>query len=166
MVKNKIKEQLQKDTVQIITSSGTATTLGSLAIGQRVYHRNSVDGKDFSANRIGNIGKDILSRYLRSSRTNILSGCEKGFISRRFDHPCAKDNKQMLYYRMGLLASGTVIINSVLETIGDCTVRIADRGVREGVLYDLMDRIRNFQSVSWHRMETRGSDKTRIGAWF
>ncbi|MDR0625314.1 MAG: hypothetical protein LBF72_02605 [Holosporales bacterium] len=154
MVKNRIKDLLQKNMVQVVTSSGTVTTIGSLALGLKSYHRNSVDGKDFHSDKISYIGRGILSRYLRSSLTNILSGCEKGFISKKIDHPYAREGNQLLYYRMGLLSSGIVIINSVLETIGDCTIRIADRGVREGVLFDLIERIRNHQSVSWNMRNT------------
>jgi exopolyphosphatase/pppGpp-phosphohydrolase len=51
---------------------------------------------------------------------------------------------------MGLLASGTVIMNAVLNAIGNCTIRIADRGVREGILYDIVGELRTKQSLSWN----------------
>jgi exopolyphosphatase/guanosine-5'-triphosphate,3'-diphosphate pyrophosphatase len=154
MKKNNIRTNFSKGDVQVITSSGTTTTLGSLTLGLSTYDRSSVDGKDFSSKKIVEVGEELLSRYLSSTPTTVKLGKEKNFITNKFfDHVLDKSSEEFkifAYNRMGLLAAGVVIINSILESIGDCLVRIADRGVREGILYDLMDSLRTGQSNSWN----------------
>jgi exopolyphosphatase/guanosine-5'-triphosphate,3'-diphosphate pyrophosphatase len=151
MAKNRIKSLLKKDMVQIITSSGTVTTFGSLVLGMKYYHRNFVDGKEFKSENIIDVGKDLLARYLLNSSNNVLAKGETGGLSGYVEQLNMKDLKYFTHYRMGLLASGAVIINSVLDSIGSCAIKIADRGVREGILYDIVDEIKNEQSVSWEK---------------
>jgi exopolyphosphatase/guanosine-5'-triphosphate,3'-diphosphate pyrophosphatase len=154
MAKNNIMESLKLGEVQVVTSSGTTTTLGSLTLGLNTYDRSAIDGKDFSSQKIIAVGEDLLSRYLLSTPTTVHLGREKNFITNKFfDHVSDKNSaefKAFAYNRMGLLASGVAIINAILATIGDCPIRIADRGVREGILFDLMDSLRTRQSTSWN----------------
>jgi exopolyphosphatase/pppGpp-phosphohydrolase len=55
------------------------------------------------------------------------------------------DLDQLIFGRVGLLAAGTSIFNAILSVVGNHRLRIADRGVREGILHELVDSLRNEQ---------------------
>jgi exopolyphosphatase/guanosine-5'-triphosphate,3'-diphosphate pyrophosphatase len=101
--------------VQMLGSSGTVTTLAALHLGLPRYVRSLVDGTalDFAAIA-------TLSRHLAG-----LSLAERAF------HPCVGRE------RADLVVAGCAILEAICETWPVGRLRVADRGVREGILIGL-----------------------------
>lgn len=114
--RNRIARRVGDGLVQMLGTSGTVTTLAGVHLGLCRYDRRAVDGS-----------------YLRidHARTVIdhLVGLDFGGRSR---HPCIGPD------RADLVVAGC----AVLEALCDCwpvdRLRIADRGLREGILADLI----------------------------
>lgn len=145
--KNNIGEYLREKAVQIVASSGTATTLGAMVLGLEEYDRQQVDARDFASHKLQKVGNVLLREYLEKSVFNFQ-------INERYEHLLARLKAaevldaspalhvQLVYARVGLLAAGTVILDSILEAIGPQTIRIADRGIREGILMEIIEKMR------------------------
>ena len=101
--------------LQIIGVSGTATTFGALHLGLRNYDRARVDGLWLPTASAAAIAAKLL---------------EMG--PDRVDHPGIGAN------RAKLILSGTAILTTILRLWPVERVRIADRGLREGMLYSLL----------------------------
>lgn len=112
--------------VQMIGASGTVTTFSAHHLGLKRYHRASVDGSRLSRHSILSI----------CSRLTGLSVAELG------DLPCIGSD------RADLALAGGAILEAVCRQWPTPVVKVADRGLREGVLMDLMrqaDREADFQ---------------------
>ncbi|GHS94206.1 exopolyphosphatase [Alphaproteobacteria bacterium] len=144
MLKNGIQTHLNKNNVQIVTSSGTVTTLAFLVLGLDAYDRSRIDGFDFYSKDLQRMGNNILSQYLNKCSSSLLK-TQQNILSSRV-MPNVTDfqtiSESTFHVRTGMLAAGTVILNAILERIGPHNLRIADRGVREGLLYDLIEEVR------------------------
>lgn len=151
MVKNKISEKIKNNMTQIVASSGTLTTLGSMVLGLKSYNRAAVDGVDFKSEDINAVGKDLLSNYLSSfdQKNHCVANDNEELHENEYVNS-SSDINSYVYNRIGLLSAGVVIITSIFDAIGKCTIKVADRGVREGILNDLADSIRVGQSNSWN----------------
>lgn len=102
--------------LQIVGVSGTATTFGALHLGLRKYDRNQVDGLWLPGRRAGEVADTILGMD-RETRVQ-----HPGIGMRRAD----------------LVVSGAAILMTVLRVWPVSRMRIADRGLREGMLYGLI----------------------------
>jgi exopolyphosphatase / guanosine-5'-triphosphate,3'-diphosphate pyrophosphatase len=103
--------------VQMLGSSGTVTTLGGLHLQLPRYSRLQVDGLVLSFAEI-----DRLSRMLLG-----MSYRERG------DNPCIG------FQRADLVISGCAILDAVRQTWPVGRLRVADRGIREGVLANFIE---------------------------
>lgn len=103
--------------IQMLGTSGTVTTLGGVMLDLPRYDRDSVDGLE-----VDFISIEAVSRRLRSMS-----------CSDRAQHPCIGRE------RADLVVSGCAILEAICATWPVGRLRIADRGIREGVLTDLMD---------------------------
>lgn len=101
---------------QIIGTSGTITTIASTHLGLKKYNRDLVDGLDMTEKQV-NLEID---RYL-----------EMGSIGRN-NEPCIGKP------RSHLIMSGAAIFQSILRIWPTDTITVADRGLREGLLYSQM----------------------------
>ena len=101
---------------QIIGTSGTVTTVAASHLGLRRYDRTKVDGLRMSTDQI-----DAVIR-------NYLSLGEEG---RRADPRIGKD-------RLSLIMSGAAILQALLRQWPTDRLSVADRGLREGLLYAQM----------------------------
>ncbi|MEM9763096.1 MAG: Ppx/GppA phosphatase family protein [Pseudomonadota bacterium] len=106
--------------LQIIGVSGTATTYGALHLGLRVYDRAKVDGM-------------WLPREAAEGLTERLLGLG---VEGRARCPGVGAG------RAELVLSGAAILMTVLRAWPDGRLRIADRGLREGMLYGLLHQRR------------------------
>lgn len=145
--KNNIRNSLDNDKCQVIASSGTVTTLASLVLGMKIYDRQLIDNRNFSTKDMQRIGTDLFKRYLDSSEDKIVQGIEIDFLAnRRNDTVDNSDDpngyNSFTYSRMGLLASGTIIFDAIVEALGHGTLKIADRGIREGILFNIIENMR------------------------
>lgn len=102
--------------VQMIAMSGTVTTIGAFHLGLPVYNRSAVDGLALSY--------DDLSRAKKK--------LEKLPYAEKEAHPCIGPQ------RADLSLPGCAILQGICEMWPIGEVTIADRGLREGVLLDLM----------------------------
>jgi len=102
--------------VQMLGSSGTVTTLAGVQLGLARYDRTYVDGTYLAFADI-----DRVSRGLAA-----MTGPE------RAAQPCIGRE------RADLVVAGCAILAAICRTWPVGSLRVADRGVREGILFGLM----------------------------
>ena len=133
-----IYEGIKNQEIQVIGTSGTVTVLGAVHLNLPRYNRSAVDGISISGpdiekviNKIKNIG-------------------DEG----RRKHPCIGPLKS------DLTISGCAIIESLLTFWPISEITVADRGIREGMLLDMMHNERhqrfNRKPKRRHRLYQRG----------
>jgi exopolyphosphatase/guanosine-5'-triphosphate,3'-diphosphate pyrophosphatase len=101
---------------QMIGTSGTVTTVGAAHLGLRRYDRRKVDGMSLTAEAID----AVIARFLRL-----------GPEGRRNDAGLGRD-------RCELIMSGAAILQTLLRLWPTDSIRVADRGLREGMLFAMM----------------------------
>lgn len=101
----------------LIGNSGTVTTLAAVHLGLKSYDRNKVDGLWIKGQSL----YDLVGRL-----------SEMG-IDERADIPSVGED------RADLLFPGCAILRAIQETWPSDRVRVADRGLREGILVELME---------------------------
>jgi exopolyphosphatase/guanosine-5'-triphosphate,3'-diphosphate pyrophosphatase len=102
---------------QMIGTSGTVTTVGAAHLGLKRYDRRKVDGMHLSAEAI----EKVIARFLRL-----------GPEGRRNDIGLGRDRSE-------LIMSGAAILQTLLRIWPTASMRVADRGLREGMLFAMMD---------------------------
>jgi exopolyphosphatase / guanosine-5'-triphosphate,3'-diphosphate pyrophosphatase len=102
--------------VQMLGSSGTVTTLAGIHLGLPRYNRNVVDGSA------------LLFEEIRAVSAE-LSGAD---FAARAAHPCIGID------RADLVVAGCAILEAICRLWPVGRLRVADRGVREGILFDLL----------------------------
>lgn len=115
-IKHDIPAQLGDVPTQLLSTSGTVTTLAAVHLNLPRYDRSRVDGISLPAEK------------LRGSITQLLAMRP----SERFNHPCIGPD------RSDYIIAGCAILESLLRTFPFTHVTIADRGVREGTIISLM----------------------------
>ncbi len=103
---------------QIIGTSGTVTTVAASHLGLRRYDRNKVDGLRMTSDQIDK----VIREYLRL-----------GPEGRRADPRIGRD-------RHALIMSGAAILQALLRVWPTDRLTVADRGLREGLLYAQMSQ--------------------------
>lgn len=111
-----IRQLMAEGSVQMLGTSGTVTTLAAMHLGLDRYDRAQVDGLD--------IGLDDIAAMNR--RLTAMS------LAARADHPCIGPD------RADLVIGGCAILDAVCRLWPLASLRVADRGVREGVLLGLI----------------------------
>ena len=101
---------------QIIGTSGTVTTVAASHLGLRRYDRSKVDGLRMTSDQIDKVIRDYL---------------ELGPEGRRKDPRIGRD-------RHALIMSGAAILQALLRVWPTDRLSVADRGLREGLLYAQM----------------------------
>jgi exopolyphosphatase/guanosine-5'-triphosphate,3'-diphosphate pyrophosphatase len=105
--------------LQIIGVSGTATTFGAMHLGLRNYDRRKVDGLWLPTTRAAEVAEGLLNHE-----------------TDRIAHPGIGAG------RTELVLSGAAILMTILRSWPVERMRIADRGLREGMLYGLLQQRR------------------------
>jgi len=111
-----IRRQVRARQVQMLGSSGTVTTLAGVNLALPRYIRALVDGSILTFDQI-----ELVSRH--------LAGLD---IAGRAASPCVGRE------RADLVLSGCAILDAICATWPVGRLRVADRGIREGILFDLM----------------------------
>lgn len=101
---------------QIIGTSGTVTTVAASFLGLRRYDRTKVDGLSMTSDQIDTVIRDYLSL---------------GPEGRRTDPRIGRD-------RHSLIMSGAAILQALMRIWPTDRLSVADRGLREGLLYAQM----------------------------
>lgn len=111
-----IYPQLRKNNIQLIGTSGTVTTLAALHMNLERYDRTQVNGLHLTPETIK---RTVSSLYAMTPERQLL-------------HPCIGP------MRADLVMGGVAIFEGIYDVFPINPVRVADRGVREGILLDLM----------------------------
>ncbi|HJO87118.1 MAG TPA: hypothetical protein QF359_09165, partial [Rhodospirillales bacterium] len=102
--------------VQMLGTSGTVTTLGAVHLELDQYNRLLIDGLDLTFNDLNNA-------------TNKLTKLD---YDGRSEIPCIGNE------RAELVIPGCAILEAICQTWPVGQLRVADRGLREGMLLELM----------------------------
>ncbi|HLY58353.1 MAG TPA: Ppx/GppA phosphatase family protein [Stellaceae bacterium] len=113
-----IGERVAAQDIQMLGSSGTVTTLAAIDLGLARYDRARVDG----------VALDVASVRRLSAMLAAASPAE------RAAHSCIGPG------RADLMVAGCAILTAICDTWPVPRLRVADRGVREGILTDLLAR--------------------------
>ena len=103
---------------QIIGTSGTVTTVAASYLGLKRYDRAKVDGLTMTSAQIDRVIRDYL---------------QLGPVGRRSDPRIGRE-------RHGLIMSGAAILQALMRVWPTDMMSVADRGLREGLLYAQMTR--------------------------
>lgn len=106
----------KREGFQIIGTSGTVTTVAASHLGLKRYDRNKVDGLRMTSDQIDRVIRDYLSL---------------GPEGRRNDPRIGRD-------RHTLIMSGAAILQALMRIWPTDRLSVADRGLREGLLYAMM----------------------------
>lgn len=115
---NNISGIMENNTVQLLSTSGTVTTLAAIHLGLPRYDRTQIDGITLSVEDIKNAVKKLLA--MRPSE--------------RFNHPCIGAD------RADFILSGCAIFEAISNLWPTQKITIADRGVREGIILSLLEK--------------------------
>ncbi|RVU39588.1 Ppx/GppA family phosphatase [Hwanghaeella grinnelliae] len=115
---HRIADYVGRGEVQMIGTSGTVTTLAGIEMGLERYIRSQVDGASLSFERIG-----TLTEFLRRLELPQLAA-----------QPCIGED------RAELMLAGCAILEAICTCWPVGRLKVADRGLREGILLDLMRR--------------------------
>ena len=110
------EDEQAREGFQIVGTSGTVTTVAASHLGLRRYDRNKVDGLRMTSDQIDTV---------------IRSYLEMGPDGRRADPRIGRD-------RQALIMSGAAILQALLRVWPTDRMTVADRGLREGLLYAQM----------------------------
>lgn len=111
-----INKIISENSVQMIGTSGTVTTLSGVHLGLKRYDRRRVDGLWLSSLNARNSAENLRSMTLEE----------------RSAHPCIGRD------RADLVVAGCAILEAIYQIWPMERLRVADRGVREGLLLSLM----------------------------
>ena len=101
---------------QIIGTSGTVTTVAASYLGLRRYDRTKVDGLQMTSDQIDLVIREYLALGPEGRRTDPRIGRE----------------------RHGLIMSGAAILQALMRVWPTDVMSVADRGLREGLLFAQM----------------------------
>lgn len=103
---------------QMLGTSGTVTTLASLYLELRAYDRRQVDGCSVPSDMLLGISRRLATMT----------------VSQRASEPCIGQE------RADLVVSGCAILEAILAHWHTPVIKVADRGIREGILRTLVLR--------------------------
>ena len=110
------KDEQAREGFQIVGTSGTVTTVAASHLGLKRYDRTKVDGLRMTSDQIDK----VIRGYL-----------DLGPVGRRRDPRIGED-------RQALIMSGSAILQALLRCWPTDRLSVADRGLREGLLYAQM----------------------------
>lgn len=111
-----ISDRAARGDLSLLGTSGTVTTVGAVALGLTRYDRARVDGLTLPIHAVKEVGARLLDMTPQA----------------RAAHPCIGRD------RADLVLAGCAILEAILSTWPVPRVRVADRGIREGLLMTLM----------------------------
>ena len=116
---NQIANRMWKEDVQMLSTSGTVTTLAAIHLDLPHYDRSKIDGIKLSISDI----RGATQTLMRMSP------------AARAAHPCIGAS------RTDFILSGCAIFEAIARTFPIDKITIADRGVREGIIVSLMREV-------------------------
>lgn len=117
--KNKIHTHIQNGQVQMAGTSGTVTTIGAIHLNLPKYDRRYIDGLFLELIDIHRVSEDLLAMtHLERAQSSCIGPG-----------------------RADLVLMGTAILEGICDVWALPRLRVADRGVREGILMDLLEEL-------------------------
>ena len=113
-----IQGKIDNEQVQLIGSSGTTTTIAAIHLELPFYDRSQVDGCEVPLEIVREIGDNIRN----------LSPSE------RSNHSCIGPS------RSDLVVGGMAIIEGICDAWPVPILKVADRGVRDGIISDILSK--------------------------
>ena len=122
---NDVSGMIIADKVQMLGTSGTMTTLGALYLGLQSYDRSRVDG----------LSLDLANIRTHSSRIFTMD-------------PLARENLPCIgREHADLMLIGCAILAAITKRWPVKNVRIADRGIREGLIMAMIEEAQQSQNL-------------------
>jgi len=115
------------DGLHLLGTSGTVTTIAGVYLGLSRYDRRRVDGLWLGAREVG----DVVDRLVHTS------------YAERVGHPCIGAE------RADLVLAGCAILDAIRRAFPCARMRVADRGLREGMLVQMMRADGVWEERSW-----------------
>lgn len=119
--RNGIRERVAAGEVQMLGTSGTVTTLAGVHLGLCRYDRRAVDGSFLRTDH----ARAVIRRLVALD------------FEGRARHPCIGED------RADLVIAGCAVLDALCDCWPVERLRIADRGLREGILMDLIAATRD-----------------------
>lgn len=117
--KNNIHSYIQKGQVQMAGTSGTVTTIGAVHLKLPKYDRRYIDGLFLQLTDIHEVSESLLAMtHLERAQSSCIGPG-----------------------RADLVVMGTAILEGICDVWNLPRLRVADRGVREGILMDLLEEL-------------------------
>jgi exopolyphosphatase / guanosine-5'-triphosphate,3'-diphosphate pyrophosphatase len=113
-----IQRRIERRQVQMLGSSGTVTTLAGIHLKLPRYNRAAVDGTSLTFSQVDAVSRQLLAMTYDA----------------RVAHPCIGAE------RADLVLAGCAILEAICGLWPVGRVRVADRGLREGILQGLAAR--------------------------
>lgn len=113
---HKFGERTRGQEVHLLGTSGTVTTVAGIKLGLKRYDRSRVDGCWLDVRDVQDVTRSLLMRS----------------YDERVAEPCIG------FDRADLVLAGCAILEAILQTWPCERLRVADRGLREGILSTLM----------------------------
>lgn len=132
--KHRIVESMASGSHHLLGTSGTVTTVAGVYLGLPRYDRNRVDGCWLDSAAARDIVYDLLGRS----------------YSERVAEPCIGRD------RADLVLAGCAILEALMRMWPSPRLRVADRGLREGILMHLMGEDRVLRSGRQRRRRRGG----------
>ena len=133
--KHQIMDAILNQEIQVIGTSGTVTVIGAVHLKLPRYNRSAVDGIAIS--------QPDINYTINKIKTMGVEG--------RCKHPCIGQSKS------DLTIAGCAIIEALTTFWPISEITVADRGIREGILLDLMHSQRfNQNNKGQHHKKKRG----------
>jgi exopolyphosphatase/guanosine-5'-triphosphate,3'-diphosphate pyrophosphatase len=125
---HRLRERIASKNAHLLGTSGTVTTVAGVHLGLPRYDRRQVDGCWLRVDH----AREVTARLLAATH------------AQRVEQPCiGKD-------RADLVLAGCAILEGVLRTWPCERLRVADRGLREGILTTLMTEDGVFRTGGRH----------------
>lgn len=135
-------DELAAGAVQLLGTSGTVTTVAGVLLDLPRYDRSAVDGRWLEVTEVERISH-TLARLP---------------VEERADHPCIGTE------RADLVVAGCAILEAIHRLWPAARLRVADRGVREGLLHGLMKHHRGGRRRSGRGRRRRGPGSENRGS--
>ncbi len=136
----RFRERMKNDSAHFLGTSGTVTTISGIHLKLPRYDRARVDGCWLAAEDVRRVSNDLIA----------MSYAE------RVAQPCIG------HERADLVLAGCAILEALLRTWPCQRLRVADRGLREGILTTLMAEDGHQQRAPRSRRRRRGGRKKPV----
>ena len=132
--KSRLDEIMVAGNVHLLGTSGTVTTLAGIHLRLAKYDRRKVDGLWLSSDEIDSIIDELLDMEYEERAANPCIGSE----------------------RADLVLAGCAILNAIRKNWPSDRLRVADRGLREGLLTEMM-----YKDGAWSKKRKQRWSKKR-----